>query len=123
MAKKVRMKSYDSFDLWKKDQTKSNQALIQSLRKMINELGLPLEESVKWSNGVWVKDNLPIIYLYAFEGGVQFGLFAGAMITDPKKKLIGNGKCIKHIPVHKKSDIDPKYFASLIKKAIKIKYR
>lgn len=62
-SKSSKMKSYDSFDLWKRDQTKDNQALIQKLRKLVNDSALPLNETVKWGNGCWTKGNLPILYI------------------------------------------------------------
>lgn len=118
-----KMKSYESFDLWKKDQAKSLQPLIQSLRKLVNDCSLPLTETVKWGNGCWTKDDLPIVYLYAMKDGVQLGFFAGSMIADPKEMLEGNGKFVRFLPVYSKADIDAKYFTALIKKAIKIKYK
>ena len=117
------MKSYASFDLWKADQAKAVQPLIQALRKLVNDCGLPLEETVKWSNGCWVKDNLPIVYLYATQDKVQLGFFAGFLVSDPQEIFEGKGKCVRFITVEKKSDIDTKYFTTLIKRASKIKYR
>jgi hypothetical protein len=117
------MKSYESFDLWKKDQTKAAQSLIPKLRKLVNDCGLPLEETVKWGNGCWTKDNLPIVYLYGLKDGVQLGFFAGSLVADPKKRLEGKGKFVRFITVKSKDDIDAKYFSALIKKAIKIKYK
>ena len=60
-----KMKAYASFDLWKKDQSKKNQTLIALLRKIISGSGLPLEETVKWGNGAWVKRKIPYIYIDA----------------------------------------------------------
>jgi hypothetical protein len=117
------MKSYQSFAHWKRDQAKAAQPVIQKLRKLVNELGLPLSEDVKWGNGCWVKGDLPIVYLYAFKDGVQLGFFAGSLVVDPKRRLEGKGKYVRFITVKSKDDIDAKYFALLIKRAAKIKYR
>lgn len=122
-SKAFKMKSYDSFNQWKADQAKSVQPLIQALRKLVNDCALPLTETVKWSNGCWVKDELPIVYIYAMKDSVQLGFFAGSLISDSKGLLEGKGKFVRFITIQAKADIDPKYFTALIKKAIKIKYR
>lgn len=117
------MKNYKSFAKWKAAQSNTAQPLIQSLRKMVNDLKLPLDETVKWGNGCWVKGELPIVYLYGLKDGVQLGFFAGSMISDPKEYLEGKGKFVRFITVKSKDEIDAKYFATLIKRASKIKYR
>jgi hypothetical protein len=122
-SKSFKMKSYDSFNLWKADQAKAVQPLIQALRKLVNDCDLPLTETVKWSNGCWVKDELPIVYIYAMKDKIQLGFFAGSLISDPKGILEGKGKFVRFITVQSKADIDPKYMTTLIKRAIKIKYR
>jgi hypothetical protein len=119
----MKMKSYESFDQWKKDQSKSNQSLIQALRKLVNGCNLPLEESVKWGNGCWLYKGLPTVYLHSSDSCVQLGFFAGAMLSDHKKRLEGKGKFIRFIPIRSKEEIDESYFLALIKKAAKIKYK
>lgn len=118
-----KMKAYASFDLWKKDQSKKNQALIAVLRKLVNSSGLPLEEAVKWSNGCWTQGKIPYVYIYAFKDGIQFGFLPGSSLKDPKGLLEGKGKHVRFIIIKSKSDIDGKYFTTLMKQAIKIKYR
>jgi len=122
-SKSFKMKSYSSFSLWKADQTKVAQPLIQALRKLVNDCDLPLTETVKWSNGCWVKDDLPIVYIYAMKDKVQLGFFAGSLVSDPRELLEGKGKFVRFITIQSKADIDAKYFTTLIKRAIKIKYR
>lgn len=122
-ARSYKMKSYESFNEWKADQSKAVQPLIQALRKLVKDCALPLAETVKWSNGCWVKEDLPILYIYALPDTAQLGFFAGSMIADPQGLLEGKGKFVRFITVQTKADIDAKYFATLIKRAIKIKYR
>jgi len=117
------MKNYESFAKWKKAQSKPAQALIQELRKHVNGCSLPLTEVVKWGNGCWVKGDLPILYIYARKDAVQLGFFAGALVADPKERLEGKGKFVRFITIESKDDIDAKYFATLIKRAIKINYK
>lgn len=129
MAKKTRtkrpqkMKSYASFDLWLEDQSKSNQAIIKSLRSLVASTSKKLEETVKWGNGCWTLDNLPICYAYADKDHMQFGFFIGSQLKDPKELLEGNGKYVRFKRLYDKADIPKAALTTLLKQAMKIKYR
>ena len=113
------MKTYDSFQAWYKDQSTSQKRLIAALRRVVNEVAPKLVESSKWTNGVWLKGDLPIIYVHTETDHLQFGFFAGATFTDPKKLLKGKGKFVRHIRIESSKDIDEKVLATMIRKAIK----
>jgi len=76
-----------------------------------------LEEAVKWGNGCWVVGGAPVCYVYAAEGYTQFGFILGSKIKDPQGRLEGEGAYVRHVKLRKRSDIDPKYFAYLLKQA------
>ena len=78
-----------------------------------------LIESSKWTNGVWLKGDLPIIYIHTAPDHVQFGFFAGASFTDHKNLLRGKGKHVRHIRVEIIEDIDEATFATMTRKAVK----
>ena len=122
-ARKSKMKSYENFGAWMEDQNDDFQPLIKSLRRLVGKASAKLEETVKWGNGCWEYEELPIVFLYADKEFIQFGFFAGSMLKDPKGLLQGAGKYVRHIPVAEKKDISADYFTKLIKQAIKIKYR
>ena len=105
------------------DQSLPNQKLIKILRSIVNSTSKKLNETVKWGNGCWVKDDLPIVYIYADKKQLQLGFFAGALMTDPKDFLQGSGKFVRHVKIKSNEDIDKVYFSKLIKQAIKIKYK
>lgn len=129
MAKKKKakrspkMKAYESFDLWLQDQSPANQTLIKSLRKLVGTCSKKLEETVKWGNGCWVVDGLPICYNYADTDHVQFGFFVGSQVPDPKGLLQGNGKYVRFIRIKSKADIPKAALTKMIKQAMKIRYR
>lgn len=119
----AKMKSYPSFDAWVDDQTEDLQKLIKKLRKIVALSSKKLEETVKWGNGCWVKDNLPIVYIYSGGDHLQFGFFIGSQLKDPKKLLQGNGKYVRSVKIYSAKDINSTYFTKLVKEAVKIKYR
>lgn len=128
MAKKkakkrsYKMKAYANFDLWLKDQSAANQSVAKEIRKLVKETSKKLEETVKWGNGCWTVDGMPVCYNYADKDHVQFGFFVGVGIPDPKKILEGNGKYLRFIRLRTKADIPKIALKKMIKQAMKIKY-
>ena len=113
----MKMKKYASFDEYLADQSPKNRSLIRALRTFIRRAAPALEESVKWGNGCWLKGKVPVAYVYSAPDYVQFGFFRGAELKDPHKLLHGNGQYVRHIKVHKPSDIDEAAFRALLLQA------
>ena len=113
------MKAYASFDLYLADQPAKNQKIIRALRRFVKKTAPTLVESVKWSNGCWLKGKAPVAYVYSDKEWVQFGFIRGSSLKDPKKLLEGKGQYVRHIKVRKTSDIDQKPFVALLKQAIR----
>jgi hypothetical protein len=113
----MKRKAYATFDDYLKDQTPANQALIRALRRFVRRVQPGLTEAVKWGNGCWVDGKVPIAYVYADEGYVQFGFFHGSSLKDPQGLLEGNGKFVRHTKVRKVSEIDERAFAALLQQA------
>jgi hypothetical protein len=111
------MKSYASFDDYLKDQSPKNQTIIRALRKFVKSTAPKLTESVKWGNGCWIGSEKPVAYVFSDADYVQFGFFHGSALKDPKKLLEGRGEYVRHIKVHKRSEIDEPAFAGLLKQA------
>ena len=113
------MKTYDTFADWYKVQSTLHKKVIAKLRKLVSNTAPKLIETSKWSNGVWLKGDLPLIFIHTEKDHVQFGFFAGALLSDPKKLLQGTGKYVRHIRVESAEEIDEKNFATMIRKAVK----
>lgn len=113
----TRMRTYSSFAAYLAAQSPRHRGIIQELRKFVKRTAPHLQEAVKWGNGCWVKGKVPVSYVYCAPDYVQFGFFNGAALKDPKALLEGNGQYVRHIKVHRRSDIDERAFASLLKQA------
>jgi len=111
------MKKYASFDLWADDQASEFQRTISLLRKLVKATVPSLAESVKWGNGVWLRETQPIAYLYAGQDHLQFGFFRGSALRDPKKLLIGKGAYVRHVKIRKPADIDAATLARWLRQA------
>ena len=115
----MKMKAYESFDAYLKDQRPKNQTIIRALRKFVKRVEPDLVEAVKWGNGCWVGESGPVAYVYSDDGFVQFGFFHGSALKDPKGLLEGKGKYVRHAKVYRATGFDEKAFAALIKQAAK----
>lgn len=113
----MKMKAYASFDEYLADQTSRNQDVIRGLRTFVKRVAPQLQESVKWGNGCWVREKVPVAYVYSAPDHVQFGFFAGATLKDPRGLLVGAGKFVRHTKVRKRADIDEAAFAALLRQA------
>ena len=102
----MKMKKYGSFDEYLADQSPKNRSIIRALRRFVKRVAPGLQESVKWGNGCWLKEQAPIAYVYSAPEYVQFGFFRGSTLKDPKRLLEGAGAYVRHIKVRKTSDID-----------------
>jgi hypothetical protein len=111
----MKMKKYASFDEYMADQSLKNRSIIRALRKFVKRVAPRLDESVKWGNGCWLKEDVPIAYVYSATEYVQFGFFRGSALKDPQKLLEGAGQYVRHIKVRKLSDIDEDVLARYLR--------
>ncbi|HEX6882480.1 MAG TPA: DUF1801 domain-containing protein [Planctomycetota bacterium] len=114
-----KMPSYASFDLYLAAQSARNRPLIRALRTLVKRVAPGLEEAVKWGNGCWVKGKEPIAYVYSAPDHVHFGFVCGALLSDPRGLLEGEGAYIRHVKVRKSSDIDARAFGALLRQALR----
>lgn len=115
----MKMKKYASFDAYLADQLLKNRPIIRALRRFVKRVEPKLQESVKWGNGCWLKENTPVAYVYSAPDHVQFGFLRGSSLKDPKRLLEGNGQYVRHIKVRKTSDISEAAFKALLRQAIR----
>jgi len=113
----MKMKAYESFDAYLRDQSAANQRIIRALRKFVARVEPNLVESVKWGNGCWIGRSGPVAYVYSDAGFVQFGFLRGASLKDPKRLLEGEARYVRHIKVRHASAIDERAFAALLRQA------
>jgi len=119
MEPSTKMKTYDSFKDWLANQKISQKKTITKIRKLVKDVAPQLVESSKWGNGVWLKGDLPIIYIHTKIDHIQFGFFAGATFTDPQKILKGTGKFIRHVRIEQTIGIDEVALSTMVRKTIK----
>jgi hypothetical protein len=118
-----KMRAYDSFDHFTKSQSAENRKIVGALRKLVNEVAPKLEETVKWGNGCWQNDSLPVAYAHCEGDHVQFGFFGGSLLKDTKNMLEGGGKYVRHVKIRSPKEIDAKALTPLIRQAARTNYK
>lgn len=113
------MKTYKTFEEWAENQSEKQRKIVSKLRKLVADVAPRLVETSKWGNAVWVKGDLPLIYIHSKNDHIQFGFFGGALLADPQKTFSGKGKFVRHLKVETEKDIDEKSYATMIRKAVR----
>jgi hypothetical protein len=114
-----KMKSYASYADWRKDQTASNQRIIDALQRLIESVAPQLGTMVKWGQGCFADGDAPKIYLHTEKDYVQLGFYMGARFEDPDRLLEGSGKYVRHVKVRSVAEIRPEAFTALIEQALR----
>jgi hypothetical protein len=115
---RMKMKQYASFEQFSGDQTPKARAVLRALRSFVAKAAPGLVESVKWGNGCWLRDAVPICYAHVEPDHVQFGFFYGASLDDPQALLHGAGKYVRHIKLRKPTDLQATALRALLKQAL-----
>lgn len=114
------MKSHASFEAYLSAQPARNRALIRALRAFVARVQPGLVEGVKWGNGCWLLDGGPIAYVYSDRDHVQFGFLRGSALTDPARRLLGNGQHVRHVKLRTADDLDAQAFAAWLREAVRL---
>lgn len=112
-----KMKAYASFELFYQDQSPVHRRIIDQLDVLVLKTAPALNKSVKWSNGVWLSGDTPVLYAHCEPDHVQFGFFGGSGLGDPGKVLVGSGKYVRHVKIYSPEDIDEATLSPLISQA------
>jgi len=110
-----KMKAYESYAAWKKDQSARNKRLIGSLQKLVEATAPHLVTTVKWGQGCFADGDVPKLYIHTEEDHVQLGFYRGSSLEDPAGLWVGSGKYVRHGKVRGACVIQPEAFASLIR--------
>ncbi len=108
----------DAVDAYVKAQTPAHQKIIQRLRRLVKKALPALSEELKWGNPCYILDgNENICCTYVVSNHVNLGFFRGVELKDPRKRLEGTGKAMRHIKVRDLSDIDDKVVTEFVRQA------
>ena len=111
------MTAEKTVDSWMAGLEPDQRPVAEAIRKLVLEADPDLSEAIKWGNPTYEKQGR-VCYLAATKGYVSLGFFNGASLTDPRRRIEGTGKKMRHIKVRAMSDIDQQQFAAWIREAV-----
>ena len=116
--KPQKMKTYASFDEWKRDQSPRNQRLINALSDLVKKTAPEFTPTVKWGQGCWTRGRAPKVYVHAEPDHVQCGFYAGSRLKDPEGLLVGSGKHVRHVKVFTTQGIPREALVALLEQVL-----
>jgi len=96
--------------------TKEQQAILQKLRKIIEQAVPETKEGFKWKQPVYSTQK-NFCYLKFTKKHVTLGFFNFEPIDDTQNLLEGTGKRMRHIKIHQMEDIQENVFKTMLKQA------
>lgn len=108
-------------DTYVKKLPPDTQAVVEALRRLIFAVAPQAHEDLKWGQP-WYVGNKGVCYIAAFKDHVNLGFARGAELADPRGRLEGTGKGMRHVKVRSAKDIDAAV-KSLLREAFKLDAR
>lgn len=106
-------------DEWIGQAPASQQAQLRELRAIVLALAPEATEALKWGQPCY-KRNALFCYLQRARTHVTLGFQKGALMSDPGKRLLGEGKQMRHIRFESGEEIDTVLCKMLIKEALRL---
>jgi hypothetical protein len=103
----------ESLTDWKKD-------VAEELRQVITTTSRKLTEEVKWGFPCYTAGGKCICGFMAMKDSVNFVLYQGANLDDPRGIIEGTGKSMRHVKLRNRKDIRQSAFTKFIKESIRV---
>ncbi len=98
---------------WKKD-------VAEKLRAVIRAASRKLTEEVKWGWPCYTAGGKCVCGFMAMQQTVNFVLYLGAEVNDPRGLIEGTGKSMRHVKLRGLKDIRKPAFTRFIKESIRL---
>ncbi len=94
--------------------------LAEKLRNLILDMFPYMDEVIKWNNLVY-EINGYVCAILIHKAHINLEFWRGAELKDPKNRLEGTGKKMRHLKIRDESEIDAEYIKILVEESIKLK--
>lgn len=106
-------------DEWISQAPEAQRAQLQELRVIILSLAPDATEALKWGQPCYTRKAL-FCYLQRAKTHVTLGFQKGALMSDPGKRLQGDGKQMRHVRFGPSEAIDTELCTALIEEALRL---
>lgn len=107
----------NAIDTWLASLPTTQRPILDRLRSLIVEAVPNAVEELKWNRPCYSSNKRLFCYLHTSKGHATLGFHNGASLSDPGKRLEGDGKDMRHIKLRTLDDLDESYFRSMITEA------
>ncbi|MCK4547300.1 MAG: DUF1801 domain-containing protein [Candidatus Eisenbacteria sp.] len=95
--------------------------IVSLLRELSSGLSRGAREDIKWNALCLFKGERAFVGIMPYEKYVSVIFDRGSELSDPDEILEGKGKQMRHIKIHKASDIEEKNVAHFIEESYSLK--
>lgn len=106
-------------DAWISRAPEAQRAQLNELRAIILSLTPDATEALKWGQPCYTRNAL-FCYLQRAKSHVTLGFQKGALMSDPAKRLHGDGKQMRHVRFGPGDAIDRALCTALIEEALRL---
>jgi hypothetical protein len=100
------------------EQTPEKRALLEKLRALVVKTLPDADVAIKWGVPIYQRNGKNVCALASFKDHVAINFFASpSVLSDPKKKLEGEGKTSRMLKVRTAADIDSASITKWLKAA------
>ena len=106
-------------DQWISIAPEAQRAQLNELRALILAIAPDATEALKWGQPCYTRNGL-FCYLQRAKSHVTLGFQKGALMSDPGKRLLGDGKQMRHVSFGPGETIDMASCKALIEEALRL---
>lgn len=106
-------------DEWVVQAPEAQREQLHELRALIRSLAPDAVEALKWGRPCYSRSAL-FCYLHRAKSHVTLGFQKGALMSDPGKRLLGDGKQMRHIEFGPGEAVDIAACTALIQEALRL---
>jgi len=106
-----------AIDAWMNEHSGELGAIARHWFDVIRECGGDVRELLHDGHPTACVADAAFVYVNAFTAHVNVGFFRGAELADPAQLLEGTGKCMRHVKLRPKGDVDAMALIALIETA------
>lgn len=110
----------NAVDTWFASLPSTQRPVLDRIRSVIFDAVPDAVEQFKWGRPCYSADNRLFCYLHTSRGHATLGFQHGASLSDPGKRLEGDGKDMRHIKLRSVDDIDEACFRSMLTEATRL---
>ena len=97
--------------------------VVTELRRLVQATAPALKEEMRYGMPQYTLGGPTVVYIMAASDHVNLGFYDGVDLKDPKKRLEGSGKRLRHVKVHSVHEAKDPALRALLEEALAFRGR